>query len=198
MAIHQHKQHGDQRYFGGNHRDADTQQCATDQFGFLPAEGRQCDQLARGTAAPLVVGNLPAAVGGVIVEYAGQCGLGALGADTNFVPTWTINTANDLILGDQIGSGATYSTPGAGNFGSWSANPDPTILSDGNFGVVNNWPNVGGSQTECTCGVSPAGASMTYTLDTSITGSTNGYDVTNIVVYGGWGDGGRNEQKYEG
>ena len=149
------------------------------------------------TAAPLVVGNLPAAVGGVIVEYAGQCGLGALGVETNFVPTWTVNTANDLILGDQIGSGATYSTPGAGNFGSWSANPDPTILSDGSLGVVNYWPNVGGSQTECTCGVSPAGASMTYTLDTSITGSTNGYDVTNIVVYGGWGDGGRNEQKYE-
>ncbi len=116
------------------------------------------------TAAPLVVGNLPAAVNGVIVQYAGQCGLGALGVETNFVPTWTINTANDLILGAQIGSGATYSTPGTGNFGSWSANPDPTILSDGSFGAVNYWPNVGGSQTECTCGVSPAGQSMTYTF----------------------------------
>ncbi len=149
------------------------------------------------TAAPLVVGNLPAAVNGVIVQYAGQCGLGALGVETNFVPTWTLNTANDLILGAQIGSGATYSTPGTGNFGSWSANPDPTILSDGSFGAVNYWPNVGGSQTECTCGVSPAGQSMTYTFDTSITGATNGYDITNIVVYGGWGDGGRNEQKYQ-
>jgi hypothetical protein len=152
------------------------------------------------TVAPLVVGSVPAAVGNVIVEYAGQCGLGNISlvnASTNFYPTWPINTTNDLILGAQIGSGATYSTPGAGNFGSWSANPDPTILSDGSFGFINYWPNVGGSQTECTCGVSPGGQSMTYTFDTSITGSTNGYDITNIVVYGGWGDGGRNEQKYQ-
>lgn len=149
------------------------------------------------TWAALVVSNSPAPVNGIIVNYAGQCGLGALGVETNFVPTWTVNTANDLILGAQIGSGATYSTPGAGNFGSWSANSDPTILSDGSFGVFNYWPNVGGSQTECTCGISPAGQSMTYTFDTSITGSTNGYDITNIVVYGGWGDGGRNEQKYQ-
>ncbi len=149
------------------------------------------------TWTALAVSNSPAPVNGVIVNYAGQCGLGALGVETNFVPTWTINTANDLILGAQNGSGATYFTPGVGNFGSWSANPDPTILSDGSFGEVNYWPNVGGSQSECTCGVSPAGQSMTYTFDTSITGSTNGYDITNIVVYGGWGDGGRNEQKYE-
>ena len=34
---------------------------------------------------------------------------------------------------------------------------------------------------------------MTYTMPVS----TYGYDITNITVYGGWPDDGRNEQKYQ-
>jgi len=40
--------------------------------------------------------------------------------------------------------------------------------------------------------VNPAGLSITYTLPVS----ASGYDLTNITVYGGWADAGRNEQKY--
>ena len=44
-----------------------------------------------------------------------------------------------------------------------------------------------------TCGNgSGAGSSVVYTL----TGSSTGYDLTNIVVYGGWGDRGRDQQAY--
>ena len=74
-----------------------------------------------------------------------------------------------------------------------ACNGDPVILSDGTFGYQNYFPNVGGSQTLDTMGVNPAGLSVTYTLPTSATG----WSLTNITVFGGWGDSGRNEQKYQ-
>jgi hypothetical protein len=145
------------------------------------------------TAAPLVVGNVPAAVNNVIMNYAGQVGLGAAGASTNFFPNWTIDTNNDLIVNSVIGGNATA---GSGNFGLGNSFGDPTILSDGSIGYLNYWPGIGGSPSVVSCGPGgSAGTSMTYTLDTS--SAPNGYDLTNITVYGGWGDGGRNEQKYQ-
>ena len=64
---------------------------------------------------------------------------------------------------------------------------------DGALSVVPG--STGGATTSpnyVSCGVNPAGQSITYTLPAS----TSGYDITNIVVYGGWADAGRNEQKY--
>jgi hypothetical protein len=146
------------------------------------------------TAAALLVGNVPAPVNNVIMNYAGENGLGAAGTDTNFFPTWTIDTNNDLILGSVIG---VNSAAGSGNFGLGpNSLGDPTILSDGDFGYFTYWPNVGSSPTEVSCGPGGgAGTSMTYTLNTS--SATNGFDLTNITVYGGWGDHGRDEQKYQ-
>ncbi|HEU5070169.1 MAG TPA: immunoglobulin domain-containing protein, partial [Verrucomicrobiae bacterium] len=148
------------------------------------------------TAATLVVSNIPAAVNNVILKYAGQCGLGAAGSSTNFYPTWTINTNNDLVHGFPIGSGPGTATPGVGNYGLDQAYGDPTILADGAVGYLNYWPGVGSSPYLVTCGPGGgAGLSMTYTFDTTV--APNGYDLTNIVVYGGWGDAGRDEQKYQ-
>jgi hypothetical protein len=151
------------------------------------------------TTVPVVVSALPAAVNNVILAYAGQCGAGPTIADTNFVPTWALDTANDLILGfptDNSGNPGT-ATAGNGNYGLSQANGDPTILADGSVGYVSYWPGVGASPTLVTCGSSGSapGASMTYYLNTS--SAQYGYDITNITVYGGWGDGGRNEQKYQ-
>src|SRR6185437_5366268 len=84
------------------------------------------------TAAALLVGNVPAAVNNITMNYAGENGLGAAGTDTNFFPTWTIDTNNDLILGSVIG---VNSAAGSGNFGLGpNSLGDPTILSDGDFG----------------------------------------------------------------
>ncbi len=150
-------------------------------------------------AATLVVSNVPVAVNNVVLKFAGQCGYGAVvapGISTNFTPTWTVETNNDLIYGYQLGSGPGTFTAGSGNFGLDQTYGDPTILSDGSFGYLNYWPGVGSSSTLVTCGPgSGAGLSVTYTLDTS--SAVNGFDVTNIVVYGGWGDAGRDEQKYQ-
>ena len=139
--------------------------------------------------SPLTVTSVPASVNNITIAYAAQTGLGNASSDTNFYPTWTL-AGNSLIAG-------AIPSPGTGNFGLDQTSGDPAMLTDGTFGFLNYWPNVGGSPSLVTCGVNPAGQSVTYTLDTTITGSTNGYDLTNIVVYGGWGDGGRDSQKYQ-
>ncbi|HUA69402.1 MAG TPA: immunoglobulin domain-containing protein, partial [Candidatus Saccharimonadales bacterium] len=158
------------------------------------------------TPAQLVVGNTPTPVGGITVDYAGQCGWGGAGAagiSTNFVPTWTVDTTNDLVLdsADTFVSGPFPGGPGTVNFsGNFALEGgdligDPAVLSDGSIGYFSYWPNVGTSPTECSCGVNGAGAYVIYALNTN--GSPFGFDLTNITVYGGWGDGGRNEQKYQ-
>jgi hypothetical protein len=159
------------------------------------------------SGASLVVSSTPAAVGNIIFETTEQLGLGAIGLvnlNTNFYPTWTVNTANDLILNSTSGSGLGTFVAGSGNFdmnipvygtGAGPLDPDPTILSDGSGGYLTYWPSVGGNFTQCSCGTGGAGDTMTYTLNTSL--ATYGFDITNITIYGGWGDAGRNEQKYE-
>jgi hypothetical protein len=144
-------------------------------------------------AASLSVSNVPAAVNNIIIADAGQFGLGGEGLSTNFYPTWVEDTNTDLILNSQDGVNLNN---GGGNFaveGS-ECNGDPAILTDGSFGYVTHWPGVGGNQTMDTCGPGGgAGLSVTYTLPAS----TTGWDLTNITVYGGWGDQGRDEQKYQ-
>ncbi len=156
----------------------------------------------------LVVNPTPTAVNNIIFSTTEQLGLGAIGpvnTDTNFYPTWTVNTANDLISGfltnDTAGvQGTAY--PGTGNFdmnipvygvGPGPLSADPSILTDNSGGYITYWPSVGGNITQSSCGAGGAGDSITYTLPSS----TYGFDVTNITVYGGWGDAGRNEQKYQ-
>jgi alpha-L-rhamnosidase len=64
-------------------------------------------------------------------------------------------------------------------------------LTDGIFGPISN--SISGSHPSfATCG-SGGGTSVTYTLPAA---ATNGYDLTNIVVYGGWNDNGRDQQGY--
>ncbi len=128
-------------------------------------------------ASPLAVSNVPVAVSNVITAYAAQTGLGS--ALTNFAPTWTVDPGS-LILSQSpssVGSGS-FSQPVA-------------VLTDGTFGWFNFWPGVGSSSSEVNCGGS-AGQSVTYSLGNA----TSGYSISNIVVYGGWGDAGRDQQAF--
>jgi len=134
--------------------------------------------VAVSTASPLTVSNVPAATtNNVIIACAAQTGLGR--AATNFSTTWTV-APGSLI------AGKSPSSVGSGSFGQ-SIN----LLTDGTFGWLNYWPNVGSSPTEVSCGGS-AGQSVIYTLSNSI----GGYNISNLVVYGGWGDAGRDQQAY--
>ena len=133
--------------------------------------------VAVSTASPLAVSNVPAAVTNVLIAYAAQTGLGS--ALTNFTPTWP------FVPGSLI-AGQSPSSAGSGSFGQ-----NIGLLTDGSFGWITYWPGVGLSPAEVTCG-SSAGQSVTYTLGSA----ASGYSISNIVVYGGWGDAGRDQQAY--
>ncbi len=98
---------------------------------------------------------------------------------SNFTPTWIVDPGS-LILGQSPSS-----------VGSGSISQPVAVLTDGTFGWFNFWPNVGSSPTEVNCG-SSAGQSVIYTLGSA----ASGYSISNIVVYGGWGDAGRDQQAY--
>ena len=133
------------------------------------------------TAPASLVVSTPATLGGVVIQKnSSQAG------PAGYYPPWTVDATSDLIYGFSVGAGADA---GPGNFALESPlNLDPSVLSDGNptlnksFMVGCGWVYYGNP-----------GQSMTYTLP----GTTYGYDLTNITVYGGWNDDGRNEQKYQ-
>jgi len=126
----------------------------------------------------LTVTSLPAPVNNVVTSFAAQTGLGS--AALNFYPTWPV-ASGSLI------SGRAPSSVGSGSF----ANP-VAVLTDGTAGRLTyglGAPTV----NQVTCGSDTArGQSVTYSLGAS----ANGYSVSNIVVYGGWCDAGRDQQAY--
>ncbi|EEF61584.1 beta strand repeat-containing protein [Pedosphaera parvula] len=137
-------------------------------------------------ARPLTVSSVPAPVNGVITKLAAQTGLGF----GEFIPTWTVSTNNSLIAGQLP------SSVGLGNFSMELDTRVVDSLTAGGNGSLSLMPGTTAPFTTTpnyvSCGINPAGQSITYTLPASATG----YDLTNIMVFGGWADGGRNEQKY--
>ena len=137
------------------------------------------------TPRPLTVSSVPAPVNGIITKFAAQTGLGS----GVFIPTWTVATNNSLIAGQSP------SSVGQGNFSLEVDGRSVDTLTAGDNGALSIIQGTTGFTTSpnyVSCGVNPAGQSITYNLPVSATG----YDITNIVVYGGWADAGRNEQKY--
>ena len=131
-------------------------------------------------AASLFVDPRPVDVSGVYVLRASQLGFGG---DNTFSPTWTVAT-------DSLIEGAAPADS-VGNFALERAGGTP-VLTDGKFGTL---PPEGNASSEvATCGRSAvgAGSSVVYTLPAA----ANGYDLTNVVVYGGWSDAGRDQQQY--
>jgi HpiC1 cyclase/Immunoglobulin domain len=132
------------------------------------------------SARSFTVNPAPDPVDGVVISVATQTGNGG---STSFTPTWTVST-NSLV------AGVAPSSVGTGNFSADSSGV-VAVLTDGKYGQLN--PAGNGSTDFVTCGVNNQGGGfVTYTLPVSATG----YDITNIVVYGGWSDGGRDQQKY--
>ena len=151
--------------------------------------------IAYTTASPLTVSSVPSPVNNIITATASQTGLGINGVSTNFYPTWIVPT-NSLLHGFVIGSPDVPGqfVPGSGNYGLANANSDPTILTDGANGWYSFWPGFDSSVNQNTCGIGGGGTSLTYTIDTS--SAANGFDITNIVVFGGWGVNTHDQQKY--
>lgn len=155
------------------------------------------------TAATLSV-ILPTVINNITVNSASV----NFPSSTNFFPAWPLDTNNlNLIYGftDGSGSGAEGTFTKVGDFtggadttgpqaGIPHCNGDPAILSDGLPGSMTTLPDY----TFSACGTLIGGAfgqSMTYQLVTN--GLLYGIDLTNITVFGGWKDAGRDQQKYQ-
>jgi hypothetical protein len=135
----------------------------------------------------LAVSSLPAAVNNLVTVFAHQTGTGG----GTFTPTWTVATNNSLIAGRSPSSASgNFSLEAPGRSVSAltaSNNLALTLISGGaSFPITT-------STNYVTCGNGAgAGASLVY----SLAGSPTGYNLTNIVVYGGWADAGRDQQAY--
>ena len=106
---------------------------------------------------------------------------------SSFVPTWPVETGS-LIAGmtPSAATGDPTASPTSGSpFAGASALTDQTLGATGDY---SSCAALGSGSSAC--------SSLTYTLDTSSTGSTNGYDLTNIVTYSAWSDYGRDGQFY--
>ena len=99
-----------------------------------------------------------------------------------FIPSWMVET-NSLIAG--MAPSATTGDPTVGNLAGTG------VLTDGAVGITGN--EAAGAALGSGGG---ACSFLTYTLSTWPAGSTNGYDLTNIVTYTGWSDYGRDGQFY--
>ncbi len=142
------------------------------------------------SASSLTVSSAPAAVNNVITAMAAQTGTGS----GTFTPTWMVTTNGSLIAG-QSPSSAT------GNFSEEVPGRNVNSLTAGGSLGLTQIPGGYGISTSTnyvTCGDgigidgSKAGQTIVYTL----TGSASGYDLTNIMVYGGWSDASRDQQAY--
>ena len=125
----------------------------------------------------------PTQTNDLIISIANQFGPGGL---TVFTPSWLI-ASNSLIAGlapSSFDTNGSFAIAGAGG---------TPVLTDGKFGVI--WPAGTASASLASCGQDSSGAGS-YLIYTLPAGTTNGINVTNIVVYGGWSDSGRDEQSY--
>lgn len=105
------------------------------------------------------------------------------GGGSTFTPTYVVSTT-DLINGASPASSsgaAGFALETAGGIG---------VLTDGTYGSIND--GVTGAHPAFATGGNTGGTFVTYSLGANPTG----YNISSIVVYGGWNDNGRDEQKY--
>jgi hypothetical protein len=134
------------------------------------------------SSAAVLVSDYPAAVNNIVLHQEAQVGV------NYYPPTWAIDSGSDLIYGLPLGDGsAGTALPGLGDFGLDLSSGNPAVLTDGQLGVARILSVSGGPNG--------AGNSVTYGLQTNA--SPLGFEITNIVVYAGWVDGGRRDQAYE-
>ncbi|MGC3959755.1 MAG: hypothetical protein QM813_18085 [Verrucomicrobiota bacterium] len=106
-----------------------------------------------------------------------------------FTPSWVVNTNNSLIVGlipSSTFGNFNLESPQGGvrSVNTLSVNTDLTLLKT----TITNTANGTTDRNYVTVGNgSGAGRVLVYTLPAS----ANGYNLTNITVYGGWADSGR-------
>ncbi|HWD93316.1 MAG TPA: immunoglobulin domain-containing protein [Verrucomicrobiae bacterium] len=149
-------------------------------YAFYYLQASNALGITASTERLFVVSNAPLPdVNGTIISPANQSGLGG---STEYSPTWTLATNGDLLLGlTPTSSAGNFTQEGAGGI---------SFMTDGQIGVL---PPEGNAGVDLATGGPQGGTSVVYTLPAS----ANGWDLTNITVYGGWSDQGRDQQRYQ-
>jgi alpha-L-rhamnosidase len=121
----------------------------------------------------------------LVVTVTNQTGSGT----GTYFPPWTFVTNGSLIAGESPSSAV-------GNFSEEQPGRNVNSLTAGGSLGLTKISGTSGYTTSTnyvTCGNgSGAGSQLIYNLPSS----ANGYDLTNITVYGGWADNGRDQQAY--
>jgi hypothetical protein len=134
--------------------------------------------------------SIPPPPPSIIITTTNQTGNGS----GTFYPSWTDATNGSLIAGRSP-------TTAFGNFSEEISGRSLNALTAGNnlgLTLINGPYGITSSTNYVTCGngTGPDGSSAGSTLIYTLTGSTNGYNLTNITVYGGWANSGRDQQAY--
>jgi len=141
--------------------------------------------VASSLSGALAVSNYPAPVGNLITAIAAETGRGI----GTFVPGWGVISNQSLIAGRTPSSTA-------GNFSLEASGRSVNLLTLADNGALTKIIGPSGytcSTNYVTCGNgSGAGSSIVYTLSST----TKGCGITNITVFGGWADRGRDQQAY--
>jgi len=130
---------------------------------------------ASSSASSFTVNPAPSPTNGILISPSTQ----ASAAGVPFTPSWPIQKGSLI-------AGQLPSAMGSGSFTIYDCG-GAAVLTDGAFGPIGY-----GNSTMPAGGTAGGVNSVTY----SLTGSAGGYDLTNIVVYGGWNDAGRDQQAY--
>jgi alpha-L-rhamnosidase len=121
----------------------------------------------------------------VIITTTNQTGSGT----GTYFPPWTIVTNGSLIAGQRpssLSGNFSMEAPGRSAYSLTASNSLGLTRISGTSGYTT-------STNYVTCGNgSGAGSLLIYSLPNSVAG----YDLTNITVYGGWADNGRDQQAY--
>jgi|GEM_PF-866175 len=123
----------------------------------------------------VTVNNQPTAVDGILTTVATQTGTNS----GKFSPTWTFATGS-LIAGQVPSSIGAGSTTNGGCGGE-------VVLTDGLFGFEN--PPGNATPSAASLGSGLGAKNIVYTF-------ANATTISNITVYGGWSDAGRDQQAY--
>jgi alpha-L-rhamnosidase len=121
----------------------------------------------------------------VIITTTNQTGSGS----GTYLPPWTVVTNGSLIAGQRPSSMSgnfSMELPGRSVYSLTASNSLALTQVAGTVGYTT-------STNYVTCGNDNGSGSL---LIYSLTNSSTGYDLTNITVYGGWADNGRDQQAY--
>ncbi|HWY77385.1 MAG TPA: family 78 glycoside hydrolase catalytic domain, partial [Verrucomicrobiae bacterium] len=126
----------------------------------------------------------------VVITTTNQTGNGS----GTFYPGWTVVTNGSLIAG-------RFPNTAVGNFSEEVAGRSVralTLSNDLGLAFIQGPYGLSSSTNYVTCGngTGPDGSNAGSTIIYALTSSAYGYDLTNITVYGGWANNGRDQQAY--